>query len=76
MCERHKNAHLNGRIIVRLLEVRISFVFVAFLISITDTLGHPFIRGRVLGFRLKQFAGFTSNDPDLDLSQELILELV
>ena len=31
---------------------------------------------RVLGFRLKQFAGFTSNDPDLDLSQELILELV
>ena len=49
LCERHKTpkkcAFKWKDYCASLSEVRISFVFAAFLLSIADTLGHPFIRG-------------------------------
>ena len=49
LCERHKTPKKcafkwKDYCCASLSEVRISFVFVAFLLSIADTLGHPFIR--------------------------------
>lgn len=73
-----KNVHLNGRIILCVVSFRSENLICFCCLFIIDRrhFRTSIYQRRVLGFRLKQFAGFTSNDPDLDLSQELILELV